>query len=210
MGEWLEREALKGHREALLAVPEEARNTLLGACARALREGLSDAMEASLEVPLGRAAPVPVRITRQKFEKIAEPLLKRSWMPVNHCCWQGGVELFSPEGVGAGKRRGGKGGRGPGEGAAGLGAAPSGRDRVARVLLVGGATRMPAVRRFVRNMTGLEPELAAVDPDEAVALGAAIEAGRLQGEMEGVVVLDKWQATLARALAEQQGLNDIE
>ncbi len=69
---------------------------------------------------------------------------------------------------------------------------------------------MPAVRRFVRNMTGLEPELAAVDPDEAVALGAAIEAGRLQGEMEGVVVLDKWQATLARALAEQQGLNDIE
>ena len=210
VGEWLEREALKGHREALLAVPEEARNTLLGACARALREGLSDAMEASLEVPLGRAAPVPVRITRQKFEKIAEPLLKRSWMPVNHCCWQGGVELFSPEGVGAGKRRGGKGGRGPGEGAAGLGAAPSGRDRVDRVLLVGGATRMPAVRRFVRNMTGLEPELAAVDPDEAVALGAAIEAGRLQGEMEGVVVLDKWQATLARALAEQQGLNDIE
>ena len=57
-------------------------------------------------------------------------------------------------------------------------------------------------------MTGLEPELAAVDPDEAVALGAAIEAGRLQGEMEGVVVLDKWQATLARALAEQLGLND--
>ena len=203
VGEWLEKEALRGHREALLAVPEEARNTMLGACARALREGLSDAMEASLEVPLGRATPVNVRLTRQKFEKIAEPLLKRSWMPVNHCCWQGGVELFSPGGGGAGKRRGGKGGRGSGEGAAG----PAG-DRVDRVLLVGGATRMPAVRRFVRNMTGLEPELAAVDPDEAVALGAAIEAGRLQGEMEGVVVLDKWQAALARALAEQQGLGD--
>jgi molecular chaperone DnaK (HSP70) len=43
------------------------------------------------------------------------------------------------------------------------------------VLLVGGSTRMPAVRRFVRNMTGLEPVEADVDPDLAVALGAALQ-----------------------------------
>ena len=211
VGEWLEREGLRDHRQALLSVPEDARNTLLAACARALREDLSDATEASLEVPLRGAGAVPVRLTRQKFEKIAEPLLRRSWMPVNQVCWQGGVELFSTDGGGGGgkgqgsrRRRSSKGRAGGPEG----GGSSGGGDRVDRVLLVGGATRMPAVRRFVRNMTGLEPELAAVDPDEAVALGAAIEAGRLQGEMEGVVVLDKWQAALARALAEQQGLDE--
>lgn len=43
---------------------------------------------------------------------------------------------------------------------------PKRRAPVSEVLLVGGATRMPAVRRFVRNMTGLEPRGFTVDPDE--------------------------------------------
>ncbi len=43
---------------------------------------------------------------------------------------------------------------------------PKRRAPITRVLLVGGATRMPAFRRFVRNMTGLEAKGAAVDPDE--------------------------------------------
>lgn len=46
-----------------------------------------------------------------------------------------------------------------------------------QVLLVGGATRMPAVCRFLANMTGIEAEEAAVDVDEAVALGAAVQVG---------------------------------
>jgi molecular chaperone DnaK len=52
---------------------------------------------------------------------------------------------------------------------------------VSKVLLVGGATRMPAVQRFISNMTGLTPVGAdgGVDPDEAVALGAAVQVGRL-------------------------------
>lgn len=59
---------------------------------------------------------------------------------------------------------------------------PKRRMPVGTVLLVGGATRMPAVRRFVRNMTGLEPAEFAVDPDLVGAQdGSAIvggEAGR--------------------------------
>jgi molecular chaperone DnaK len=50
------------------------------------------------------------------------------------------------------------------------------------VLLVGGATRMPAIRRFVRNMTGLEAAEFVVDPDLAVALGAAVQAGIYEGQ----------------------------
>lgn len=52
---------------------------------------------------------------------------------------------------------------------------PKHRDPLSKVLLVGGATRMPAVRRFITNMTGLQPMDADVDPDEAVALGAAVQ-----------------------------------
>lgn len=52
---------------------------------------------------------------------------------------------------------------------------PRHRGALSSVLLVGGATRMPAVRRFLTHMTGIVPKEAAVDPDEAVALGAAVQ-----------------------------------
>eukprot|EP00882_Tetradesmus_deserticola_P024988 GHRQ01027378.1.p3 GENE.GHRQ01027378.1~~GHRQ01027378.1.p3 ORF type:complete len:106 (+),score=34.91 GHRQ01027378.1:44-361(+) len=54
---------------------------------------------------------------------------------------------------------------------------PRARAAVSKVLLVGGATRIPAVQRFITNMTGLTPVGAdgGVDPDEAVALGAAVQ-----------------------------------
>jgi molecular chaperone HscA len=56
------------------------------------------------------------------------------------------------------------------------------------VILVGGATRMPLVRRFVRDLFGREP-LADIDPDEVVALGAAVQADILAGEGAGADVL---------------------
>ncbi|MFQ5873114.1 MAG: molecular chaperone DnaK [Dehalococcoidia bacterium] len=58
-----------------------------------------------------------------------------------------------------------------------------------RVILVGGATRMPAVRELVRNLMGKEP-YKEIHPDEVVAMGAAIQAGILTGEIEGKVLLD--------------------
>ncbi len=57
------------------------------------------------------------------------------------------------------------------------------------IILVGGSTRIPAVQKLVREMTGKDPNQG-VNPDEVVALGAAIQAGVLSGEMEDVVLLD--------------------
>jgi molecular chaperone DnaK len=63
-------------------------------------------------------------------------------------------------------------------------------DDVDEVILVGGSTRIPAVQDLVRRLTaGKDPNMT-VNPDEVVALGAAIQAGVLKGEVEDVVLLD--------------------
>jgi molecular chaperone DnaK len=58
------------------------------------------------------------------------------------------------------------------------------------VILVGGATRIPAVQALVRRLTGGKEPNQSVNPDEVVAVGAAIQAGVLAGEVKGVVLLD--------------------
>jgi len=58
------------------------------------------------------------------------------------------------------------------------------------VILVGGATRIPAVQALVRKLTGGKDPNQSVNPDEMVAIGAAIQAGVLAGEVKGVVLLD--------------------
>ena len=70
-----------------------------------------------------------------------------------------------------------------------------------QVLLVGGSTRIPAVQDKVRRMVGLEPSRA-LNPDECVALGAAVQAGRLGGEVlagagEGLLLMDVTPLTLS-------------
>src|SRR5688572_784234 len=57
------------------------------------------------------------------------------------------------------------------------------------VVLVGGSTRMPAVSDLVRELTGKEPNKG-VNPDEVVAVGAALQAGVLKGEVKDVLLLD--------------------
>ena len=57
------------------------------------------------------------------------------------------------------------------------------------VILVGGSTRIPAVQQLVRRMTGKEPNQG-VNPDEVVAVGAAIQAGVLAGEVKDILLLD--------------------
>jgi len=57
------------------------------------------------------------------------------------------------------------------------------------VILVGGATRMPVIQELVKKLTGKEPHRG-VNPDEVVAIGAAIQAGVLAGEVKDVVLLD--------------------
>jgi molecular chaperone DnaK len=62
-------------------------------------------------------------------------------------------------------------------------------DKVGEVILVGGMTRMPSVQQKVREIFGKEPSKS-VNPDEAVAIGAAVQAGVLQGDVKDVLLLD--------------------
>jgi molecular chaperone DnaK len=57
------------------------------------------------------------------------------------------------------------------------------------IILVGGATRMPAVQELVKSLTGKDPHMG-VNPDEVVALGAAIQGGVLAGDVKGILLLD--------------------
>lgn len=62
-------------------------------------------------------------------------------------------------------------------------------DKIDKVILVGGSTRMPQVVEAVRKMTGKEP-FKGINPDECVAIGAAIQGGVLSGDVKDVVLLD--------------------
>ena len=61
--------------------------------------------------------------------------------------------------------------------------------QIDEIILVGGATRMPVIQELVKRLTGKEPNRS-VNPDEVVAVGAAIQAGVLAGEVKDVVLLD--------------------
>jgi molecular chaperone DnaK len=63
-------------------------------------------------------------------------------------------------------------------------------DDIDEVILVGGSTRIPAVQNVVRRLTGGKDPNMSVNPDEVVAIGAAIQAGVLKGEVKDVLLLD--------------------
>ena len=69
------------------------------------------------------------------------------------------------------------------------------KNEVDEVVLVGGSTRIPAVQQLVKEYTGKEPNQS-VNPDEVVAVGAAIQAGVLAGEVKDIVLLDVTPLTL--------------
>ena len=62
-------------------------------------------------------------------------------------------------------------------------------DQIDKVILVGGSTRVPAVQELVKKVTGKEP-FKGINPDECVAIGAAIQGGVLGGEVKDVLLLD--------------------
>jgi molecular chaperone DnaK len=70
-----------------------------------------------------------------------------------------------------------------------------GKDGINHVVLVGGMTRMPAVQEKVKELTGKDPHRG-VNPDEVVAVGAAIQAGVLAGDVKDVLLLDVTPLTL--------------
>jgi molecular chaperone DnaK len=70
------------------------------------------------------------------------------------------------------------------------------KDQIEAVVLVGGMTRMPAVQQAVEKFFG-KPPTKGVNPDEVVALGAAVQAGVLQGDVKGILLLDVTPLTLS-------------
>jgi molecular chaperone DnaK len=62
--------------------------------------------------------------------------------------------------------------------------------QIDHVILVGGATRMPMIQELVRNLTGGKEPHKGVNPDEVVAVGAAIQAGVLKGDVKDILLLD--------------------
>jgi len=68
-------------------------------------------------------------------------------------------------------------------------------DQIDEIVLVGGSTRIPAVQKLVRDLTGKEPNQT-VNPDEVVAIGAAVQASVLAGEIKDIVLLDVTPLTL--------------
>jgi len=70
------------------------------------------------------------------------------------------------------------------------------KEEIGSVVLVGGSTRIPAVQKIVKEIFGLEPNKS-VNPDEVVALGAAIQAGVIGGEVNDILLLDVTPLTLS-------------
>jgi molecular chaperone DnaK len=127
---------------------------------------LSSMMETEINLPFITAdASGPkhllMKLTRAKFEQLAEPVLRRLIPPVEQALKDAGLT----------------------------------RDKIDEVVLVGGSTRIPKVQQMVREFFGKEPNKS-VNPDEVVALGAAVQAGVLAGEKTDILLLDVTPLTL--------------
>lgn len=70
------------------------------------------------------------------------------------------------------------------------------KDDINEIILVGGSTRIPAIKKLVQDVFGKEPK-ATVNPDESVAQGAAIQGGIIQGDVTDILLLDVTPLTLA-------------
>jgi molecular chaperone DnaK len=102
-----------------------------------------------------------LRLSRSKFEQLAEDILQRTVGPCKQALHDAGVQ---PE-------------------------------QIDEVVLVGGSTRIPRVQQIVKDLFGREPHRG-VNPDEVVAVGAAVQAGVLGGEVKDLLLLDVTPLTL--------------
>ena len=127
---------------------------------------LSSAMETEINLPFITAdASGPkhlvMKLTRAKFEQLAEPLLSRLMPPVEQAIKDAGLTAKD----------------------------------IDEIVLVGGSTRIPKVQEMVKNFFGKDANKT-VNPDEVVALGAAVQAGVLGGEKTDILLLDVTPLTL--------------
>ncbi|HJN03395.1 MAG TPA: molecular chaperone DnaK [Nitrospinota bacterium] len=121
---------------------------------------LSSTMETEINLPFITAdASGPkhfnIKLTRAKFEQLAEDSFQRSLQPCNNALKDAGISS----------------------------------NDIHEGILVGGSTRIPKVQELVKNLFGKEPHKG-VNPDEVVALGAAVQGGVLSGDVQDILLLD--------------------
>ena len=122
---------------------------------------LSSTMETEINLPFvtaDQSGPkhLAMKLTRAKFEQLAEPILTRLKSPVEQAIKDAGVDAR----------------------------------KIDEVVLVGGSTRIPKVQEIVRDLFGGKEPNKSVNPDEVVAIGAAVQAGVLSGEKTDILLLD--------------------
>jgi molecular chaperone HscA len=132
-------------RSGQTAVTPQDKRALLVA-ARAAKEKLSGAEHATLACPLSAGTELSVRVTRDEFESLAQPLVARTVSAVRKVLRDAKVDKGEVKGI----------------------------------VMVGGSTRMPMVQAAVAQLFG-KPPLTNLNPDEVVAVGAAIQANALAG-----------------------------
>jgi molecular chaperone DnaK len=179
---WLAKEA------KLMGATVDPRGALQAA--RRAREKLSDATEVVVPMPGGSTK----TLTRPLLEKVCSEILRDLRLPVENAADSAGINLEALQAESRSKKSSKK-------------SRKTGRP-FDHVLLVGGATKTPAVRRFVENTFGRRPTPGLVDPDEVVALGAAAHAGALEGLVAQTETLGPMQASLIRAFARKMRNED--
>ncbi|MGH9958641.1 MAG: molecular chaperone DnaK [Pyrinomonadaceae bacterium] len=121
---------------------------------------LSSTMETEINLPFvtaDQSGPkhLAMKLTRAKFEQLADSILQRLKPPVEQALKDAGLDS----------------------------------KKIDEVVLVGGSTRIPKVQQLVKDIFGKEPNKS-VNPDEVVAIGAAVQAGVLSGEKTDILLLD--------------------
>ena len=121
---------------------------------------LSSSTQTEINLPYVTATPsgpkhIVTSLTRAKFEKLSDELVKRSLEPVKKAMKDSGLS----------------------------------KSDIDEVILVGGSTRIPIIQKEVEKLFGKKPSKG-VNPDEVVAIGAAIQGGVLTGDVEDVLLLD--------------------
>ncbi|HEV7745951.1 MAG TPA: molecular chaperone DnaK [Pyrinomonadaceae bacterium] len=122
---------------------------------------LSSTMETEINLPFvtaDQSGPkhLAMKLTRAKFEQLAEPILGRLKAPVEQAIKDAGLQA----------------------------------SKIDEVVLVGGSTRIPKVQEMVKGLFGGKEPNKSVNPDEVVAIGAAVQAGVLSGEKTDILLLD--------------------